>query len=96
MCGAAAGWRGPGACCASAAALLSCDASTGGSVACAGALTEAQRAKRLKQVKKKLRQLAGLKAKRDEGVELNADQLEKLAGEPDLQEELASLESVSA
>ena len=58
-------------------------------------MTEAQRAKRLKQVKKKLRQLAGLKAKRDEGVELNADQLEKLAGEPGLLEELASLESVS-
>lgn len=58
------------------------------------ALTPQQRAKRLKQVNKKLRQLDAVKAKRDAGETLNEDQLKKLETEAGLVAERDSLMSV--
>ncbi len=49
-------------------------------------------AKKIKNLRKKLKQVGELKSRLEAGEELNADQRLKLAGEKELVEELAALE----
>jgi translation initiation factor 2A len=56
-----------------------------------GAMTAEEAAKKAKAVEKKLRQIAGLKEKQAAGVALDADQLQKIAAEADLRDQLQKL-----
>ena len=62
---------------------------------CSAELTPEQRAKRIKKLTKKLRQVEALEAKQASGTALNDDQKLKLETGTALREELANLEAVA-
>jgi translation initiation factor 2A len=56
-----------------------------------GAVTAEDAAKKAKAIEKKLRQIAGLREKQAAGATLDADQLQKVAAEADLRDQLQKL-----